>query len=582
MSREPGVYFFYDSKGTVIYVGKALNLHNRLRSYFRKESDDVKTNFLKKHINDFEIILTGSENEALILESILIKKHLPKYNVSLKDDKRYPYICLTTDEPFPRLFITRNLSRKNSKNAYYGPYTDVRYIRETLDDLHKIFKIRSCRLNLPKQKLARPCLEYDIGRCEAPCVEYINEEVYQSRVKALQKFLDGHVSQTMDSLRLEIQEHAQKLEFEIAAQKRDILRGIESLGKKQHVDLKSSDNSDVIGFAVENGEGSFILLRVRKGIMVERRPFFFKGKPEWPLADFWEAFWRDIYIHLEAAVIPEKIFVPVDMEINHTVQRILAERTKRTVSIEFVSGVSNDLIDENDVDFVADAPVEYQKNGQQFTGLLRLAQKNAVMELKEEISRKNFRDKRAALNDIKKHLGLSGLPRLIECFDVSTIQGKHTVASLVSFYDGQPYKKRYRRMQIRSVTDAPDDFAAMHEAVARYLSRLIAEDRTLPDLLLVDGGKGQLSAALSAMNDLGLSEHIPMASLAKRMEEIYLPGYEKPLTWQKSDKGLVLLRAVRDEAHRFAITYHRLLRNKQSLRSALKNQQLDKKNESGK
>lgn len=574
VGNSPGVYLFRDEKENIIYVGKAVQLRNRLRSYFRPlfaedgEASDIKTKFLIQRIYDFETIITDSENEALILESVLIKKHQPRYNVRLKDDKRYPYICVTTGEPYPRLLVTRKINRSltgESKNSYFGPYTDVRYIRQTVDILHKLFKVRSCRLKLPEQKLARPCLEYDLGRCDAPCVDYVSQREYGQQINMLLTFLQGETVSLKKSLREQIEAHVRNLEFEKAAEKRDLLLGLEALGSSQRVDSRTKDNRDIVAAAREGGEFCVVLFRVRNGILIEKKPYFFQGESSFSAADYWHAFWRDIYMSMERDFIPGELYIAGDEPMPEEYRNGLMEKVEQKLVVRNMP-----LSHESDKDSEIEPreTSEIRDNSGQYSdirGLLRLAQRNASMELQEEINKKQFRAKRSALREIALKMGLKHPPQTIECFDISTLQGSYTVASLVSFSYGEPNKKRYRRFKIGSGNGEPNDFASMHEAVSRYFSRLAMEEEPFPDLLLVDGGKGQLKSALQAFEDLGLHGQVPVAGLAKREEQIFVPEQKEPLTWEPGSRGMLLLRSLRDEAHRFAVTYHRKQRERDEL-----------------
>ncbi len=577
LPAHPGVYIMRDLEGTVIYVGKALNLRNRVRSYFRHlyqdspedfilRNLDLKTQFLAQRIDDFETIVTDTETEALVLEAILIKQFKPRFNVRLKDDKRYPYLMVTLSEPFPRIFVTRKTTVARVPDRLFGPYTDVRYVRNLLENLHKLFKIRSCRLKLPEQKLQRPCMEYSIGRCGAPCTDFISREEYREMMDSLVLFLEGKVDRIRETVEGKMKEASASWNFERAAQYRDLLQGLEVIQASQKIDLKSSVDSDIISQHREGGESCFVRFQLRNGRLVDRSHFFFSGSqvPADNDSDFWEAFIRDIYLQASHYDFPEYIVCQQPLQNSEAVSHILSQRSARGVTVLHLGESSN--VGEPALSYGEQNHLERFRS--EWSGLLNLAAKNARLVFQEEQNHKEFQDKRRSLVEIETMLRLPVYPDFMVCFDISHFQGSHNIASVVAFKEGKADPSRYRRMRIRSVQDKADDYSSMHEAVARYLSRLLAEDKALPGLLLIDGGKGQLNAALQAAQDLGLREALSFAALAKREEEIYVPDQAEPLLWPPTSRGLLVLRRLRDEAHRFAVSYHRLLRARARLRSA--------------
>lgn len=586
LNTGPGVYLMRNKQKDIIYIGKAVNLRNRVRSYFRylyqkegldylHQNTDIKSEYLIRNIHDFETIITDSENEALVLESVLIKQHKPRFNVRLKDDKRYPYIRVTLSEEFPRIYITRKLPSEKSRDKVFGPYTDVRYVRRLLENIFRLFKIRSCKLDLPRQKLERPCLEYDMGRCDAPCVDKIDRKRYNEIVQSLILFLEGKVDDVRDYIQKKIEEYSEQWDYERAAQMRDILKGIEVIHQSQKVDFREKLDSDIISYYREGSECCLVRFKLRNGNLVDRSHFIFTGAEGDLASDFMDAFFREVYINSSDQNFPPYIFVkekPLDRELY---ANFLTSKIGQAVTIFTLKEISEDSaftgqVAESNHSYVKDHArnIPTGRSGD-WEGLLNLAERNARLIYEEERNRRDFQDKRKALLEIQKKMQLPAPPELIECFDISNIQGSYNIASLVCFQNGQPNKSRYRRFRIRSVQGKADDFQSMHEAVARHLTRLNAEERPFPDLILIDGGKGQLNAAVQAANDLDLTQRLHFAGIAKREEEIFLPGMSESLNWSNISKGLLLLRRIRDETHRFGITYHRLWRNKSELRSRL-------------
>lgn len=514
-------------------------MRNRVRSYFQKGEDGrYQFSRLVNAIADFDIIVTDSELEALLLESNLIKQNAPRYNVNLRDDKSYPYLRVTA-ELYPRIFLTRKIVRDGSK--YYGPYTDVKALKELLRSLKVIVKIRNCNRAITPEdavnKKYRPCLNYHIGRCAGACAGLISVADYARHVKHFVDLIQGRDSEVIEHLQEQMQKASEEERFEEAAQWRDRLYRIEAFGQRQKVETVDPINRDVIALALEDEDGSAALFQIRSGRIVGKSSFYLNHVFEKPPDEVLEAFLKEYYSRTES--FPEEIFLPAELEDAEVLSEWLSRMAGRRVRIE--------------------VPRIGEK-----ARLVRLAAQNAELSLGElhlQKSKKEF--VHHALKSLQRDLHLPRPPRRIECFDVSNIQGQDAVASMVCFQDARPAKSQYRRFKIRTVAGA-DDFAMMSEAIQRRYKRVLAENQPLPDLVLVDGGKGQLNCAVEVLKGLGL-EGIPAAGLAKRLEEVFLPGFSDPQNIPKNSSALKLLCQVRDEAHRFAVEYHRTLRKKRTL-----------------
>ena len=546
LPKSPGVYLFKDRTGRVIYVGKAKVLRNRVRSYFNKGEDGrYQYHRLVNAIADLEIIVTDSEIEALILESNLIKKNVPYYNVRLRDDKSYPYLKVTKGL-FPRVFLTRKTPKDGSK--YYGPYTDVKELRRFLRTFKGVLKIRHCNRTITPEliesKKYRPCLNYHIGRCAGACSGQISPDDYRRNVRHLINLIHGRDAELVTYLKTEMLEASRQQRFEEAAQWRDRLRQVENFGRQSAVSGLESPllgDRDVIALACEDEDGCAALFQIRSGRIVGRSHFYLSSVFEKPPAEVLEAFLKDYYNRTES--IPEEIFLPLEIDDTPVLTQWLTRRRGRRVRLE--------------VPKIGDK-----------ARLVRLVTRNAELllaDLKLQKSKREFIHH--ALKALQRDLRLPKPPRRIEAFDVSNIQGRDAVASMVCFKDAKPLKSEYRRFRIRTVEGA-DDFAMMGEAVERRYKRISAEKKPLPDLVLIDGGKGQLNRAVKILNELGLDK-IPAIGLAKKLEEVFLPGYPEPQNIPKNSSGLKLLCHIRDEAHRFAIDYHRNLRKKRTLAGEL-------------
>ena len=535
-----GVYILKNVKGKPIYVGKAKSLRDRVRSYFRDDSSHHKPPEMTKAIADFETIVTNSESEALILESNLIKEYSPRYNIRLRDDKTYPYIKVTIGEPFPRVFVTRRLLRDGSR--YFGPYADVGHMRRALRAIKKLYTIRSCHYDLPKQAPPRPCLDYYIGRCKAPCVDYQSEADYREMIDEVLLVLQGHTGRLARKLAERMAEAAQSLEFERAAEMRDVLIGLEELERRQlAIDPKGGD-IDTVALAQDGDEACGVILKVREGKLLGREAHFLGNVQGEDGGAILSAFVARYYLPQQE--IAKELLIPIDFSDRDAVQAHLSDRAGRSFKIRIPRrGAKRELV-------------------------LR-AEENARHLLEERRLLEGQAEKRAppALYSLRDALNLEWVPRAIIGFDISNIQGSDSVGAAVWFENGRPLKNEYRRFKIESV-EGIDDYAAMQEIVERYFKRRLEDQKRLPDLVLVDGGKGQLSAAAQALERVGVPD-LPLVSLAKREELVFSLDRSDPLRLSRREPELQLLQQVRDEAHRFGIEYHRLRRSRRTLHSEL-------------
>ena len=546
LPARPGVYLMKDAVGSILYVGKAKSLRPRVRSYFAASADhSLKTRELVRRIADFETIVLDSEAEALILENNLIKEHRPRFNISLKDDKTYPYIKVTVQERFPRVYVTRRLERDGAR--YFGPYTDVRRIRQALDVVKKLYTIRSCHYDLPREAPARPCLDYHIGRCKAPCLALQPEEDYREMVEEILDILGGHTRRAAGRIREQMEAAAAELVFERAAELRDALGQLERLESRQKVlDVQGADR-DVVGFARDGDAGCGVVLRIREGKLLGREVQFLSNLDGESNAAAIAALATRFYAPRtleEHPEVPDEILFPEDFEDRQALETLLRERLGLAVRVRI------------------------PQRGDKLS-LIELAEQNARHLLEEWKLIGNAAQTRApdALYELQEVLELGLVPRVIVCFDVSHTQGTETVASAVIFTNGEPNKAEYRKFRIKGDW-GNDDFRSMHEVVFRYFSRIVQEDGVRPDLVLIDGGKGQLGASRKALEELDLGQQA-VASLAKRDEEVFVPGRGEPIRLPRRSPALRLLQRMRDEAHRFAITYNRKLRSKRTVRSEL-------------
>ena len=551
-----GVYLYKNAEGEIIYVGKAKNLRSRVASYFRDDSlADAKTGTLLREAVDVDYIVVANEHEALALENNLIKQRQPRFNILLRDDKTYPYVKLTLGERFPRVYVTRRLRKDGS--SYYGPYFPTSLAYRIVDLIHRNFLVPSCKVDLTRYHL-RPCLQYYIKRCLGPCVEELTTpEIYQEAVRDVKLFLEGRATDLSHSLRGRMESAAESQEYERAARYRDLISTVEQLQEKQRIASVEGDDADVFGYHFENGMLAVNLFHMRGGRVLDRREFFWEELPELDLAtgalarpagqssagdanrsfapgEFFSALLKQLYIG--QPYVPRNIYVPADFEDRETLGDLLSEQ---------VAGKNARAARVNIL-----VPQRGEKRS-----LIDLAANNAKQSYDQRfrVMKPNIKAIQEALQDA---LGLPELPRRIECFDISHIQGAETVASMVVWEDGQMKKSDYRKFIIRSV-EGVDDFASMREVVTRRYQRVQEENKPMPSLVLIDGGLGQLHAAAEALESLGIINQ-PLAAIAKREEIIYVQGQEnEPVVLDHHSPVLHLVQQVRDEAHRFAVTFHR-------------------------
>lgn len=541
MPKLPGSYQFYDNKGTVIYVGKAKNLFKRVRSYFIS-NDSIKVNVMVPKIAKIECIVVDSEIEALILESELIKKYKPRYNVLLKDDKKFPYFVITEEE-YPRITVVRKANKNPIKGKYFGPYTDSRAMWATLEVIERIFPLKKCKK--PKFN-SRPCLYYDMGQCMAPCQRLITPEDYKKILKDVELFLTGRRSELLKVLKKQMELASNNLEFEKAAKYRNSYNDIEKTMEKQKiVSENTKQNNDYIGVMREGNIFCAAVLEIREGCLVNKKDFDFKGIQTEDKTDYKEiikAIMREYYSIVDDINIPKNIIVQELPDEKEIYEAWLSERKGANVKI-------------------TEAKTEKDKE------ILSLAQKNSIYNL-EQIKLKNLSDIQNDYNEvgayIKEKLGLKKFPHIVECYDISHIQGTNTVASGVVFENGFPKKSLYKKYKLKTIEKGEvNDFKSMNEILQRRFKRITEKNDYTPDLIIIDGGKGQLSSAYKAMKDYGLD--IDMVSLAKREEEVFLPNKKTSVIFPINSGALYFFQRIRDEAHRFAITFHRQLRNKNML-----------------
>ena len=540
LPESPGCYLYYDETDTVIYVGKAKNLKKRIKSYFRKTVDRLKTQILVSHIERLEYILTDSEAEALILESQLIKKHKPKYNILLKDDKKYPYF-LITDEEYPRITVVRKKNINPDKGRYYGPYTDARAMYSTLDFLKKIFPLKQCKT--PKFR-NRPCIYYDIGRCMAPCQNKISSEEYKNIIAQAELFLKGKQSELLKKLMEQIQKYSDSEQFEKAARLRDSYYDMQKTLERQKVVTENTKlNEDVLYFLYENGIFIAVVMNIREGRLIDKKQFAYPNTFDEDLTLLIETFLKDYYSSIQLD-FPDKI-----------ISSHLEVLDKKTYE-EWLNILSGKNV-----------KITYGKT-QKGVELLNLAEKNAqnLMDTTKIEETNKLKDNFNEVGSyIVEKLGLSNFPYRMECYDISHIQGTNTVASMVVFVNGVSKKSEYRKFKVNSTEGKPDDFLSMKEVLTRRFNNLGKKGWDKPDLIIIDGGKGQLSSVMQIVQEMGITG-IDFVSLAKREEEIFKPHKSKPVVFPKNSNALFLFQRIRDEAHRFAITYHRKLRSKQSIK----------------
>ena len=553
LPTQPGVYMMRGARGQVLYVGKSASLRNRVRSYFGAQASTAfRTRELVSQIKDFEYIVTESEQEALLLENSLIKQHKPRFNARLKDDKTYPYIKVDLDEPFPRIYVTRSTSRDNGR--YFGPFASAGSVRKTLDLLNRLFPYRSCTKTITGND-DRPCLEYFIKRCVAPCTGYVNQDEYRLVINQILLFLEGKTREVVTELKSAMKDASDQLEFERAAALRDRLRAIERVYEGQKVVGMGREDLDAVAVAYGNNEAWVEVFFVRHGNLIGRDNFIMEGTQDDQLPSILSQFAKQFYD--SASHVPRRVLVHARPEDEALILEWL--RAKRQGPVEFAvprRGAKKRLVD------------MVQENAEQGLEQLKLKWQGDSDLMAE------------AMAELQEQLSLPRLPKRIECFDISHIQGTNTVASMSVMENGKPRSGHYRKFRIKTV-EGNDDFGSIREVINRRFKRLKnAIDGQvkagakpdsfdqMPDLVLIDGGKGQLSSALEAMLYQGLRE-IPLASLAKKNEELFVPDSPEPIVLPRNSRALFLVQRARDEAHRFAVTYHRTARQKSSIKSAL-------------
>ncbi|MBC7232535.1 MAG: excinuclease ABC subunit UvrC [Chloroflexi bacterium] len=553
LPTKPGVYLMKDAAGQVIYVGKAVNLRNRVRSYFHAYNGQTpKIRRLVDHIADFDFIVTGSELEALILECNLIKKYRPRYNVRLKDDKRYPYIKISLQEPFPRIYTVRHMQDDGAR--YFGPYTSAKAVQQTMELLRKLFPYLTCKREITG-KDQRACLYYHIGRCAGPCIGAISREDYRALIEQIVLFLEGKQERIIHDLEQEMQKAAEALDFERAAVLRDQVQALQRVVERQKIVSATRSDEDVIAFAREDGQACVQTFFIRGGKLIGREYFILTGTQDEDDLEVMTSFVKQFYD--EAAYIPPTILLQHDIEEAQVIEEWLRQKRGTRVAIR----------------------VPRRGKGR---ALVQMAAENAaetLAHLRAQWAADQARQV-TALDELQKYLHLAQAPTRIECYDISNIQGTSATGSMVVFVKGVPRKSEYRRFRIKTVSGA-DDYAMLQEVLRRRFKRAksqaveqkqVSEEEggwgVMPDLVIVDGGKGQLRAALGVMGEMGVG-NIPAIGLAKQREEVFVPGRSDPLLLPRDSEALYLLQRVRDEAHRFAIGYHRRLRERSGLASTL-------------
>ena len=554
LPAKPGIYQFRNTAGKIIYVGKAKNLRNRVRSYFRSQQQHSgKTLVLVSHITDFEVIITSSEVEALILENNLIKELKPRYNVNLKDDKTYPYLVIT-NEPFPRIFLTRQLKRDGS--TWFGPYTEARQLRSILDFIGSIFPVRSCKYRLSEENITskkyKVCLDYHIHKCKGPCEGLVPEEEYLTMIREITRLLKGKTSSMIRSLSDTMQVLASELKFEQAAEIKTQLESLKRYADRQKMVAGDGLDRDVFAVAAAENEGCGVVFKIREGKLLGSQHIYINNTNGETDAELQARVVEKYYLET-LELIPDEILL----------QEALAADEEDALRAYIVEKQKEENQEKKNIRFLV--PQIGEK-----AHLVEMCRQNARHHLEEYLIQKQKRGEIArehyGLTALKELLHLPKIPQRIECFDNSHLQGTDYVSSMVCFEKGKPKKSDYRKFKLQTF-EGSDDYAAMKEVIQRRYAGSLAKDLPLPDLIVVDGGKGQVNTAYLTLNDLGVS--IPVIGLAKRIEEIFTPQHNDPFNLPKTSPALKLLQQLRDEAHRFAITYHRKLRSKRTLQTEL-------------
>ena len=534
LPTTPGVYLWRDKYQRIIYVGKAINLRNRVRSYVQQDVNrSVKVTAMMRRAWDVETIQTKTEMEALILEATLIKEHHPKYNIMLRDDKTYPYVKITVQEDFPRLFMTRRLERDGAK--YFGPFTDVTAVHHVLRILRSYYPLRTCK----SMKVERPCLQYHMHYCEGPCMKYVTVEAYRRYIDDIVALFEGKQVQVIQEITSKMEQASEDLEFELAAKYRDDLLSIQKVQEKQRMVTQRGD-MDVLGMAIDGPMACIQLFFIRSGRLLGRENYFVQHEgdsPELVMTEFIKQYYGG------STFIPKELLLPMDS-------------VDRELFSEWFSSMKGQQVE------VSVPQRGYKKD------LIKMAEENAQNFLAERRRQWQYTiDKSGgAVKKLAEVLDLPRLPERMECYDISHMQGAETVASMVVFEGGKPAKREYRRFKLKTVQGKPDDFASMAEIMERRYGN--EKDWPMPDLIIIDGGKGQLNAALPVIRAMGVTD-VPVISLAKRIEEVFVEGESESIILEHHTPELQLLQQIRDEAHRFAITYHRRLRGKRNLESVL-------------
>ena len=543
LPAKPGVYQFFNDKGKVIYVGKANNLRSRVKSYFHSKTSNAKTEVLVSKISDLELVVTDSEVEALVLENNLIKENKPRYNVNLKDDKSFPFIKVT-NEPYPRIFSTRRVIRDGSK--YFGPYTSVKSMKSALRMINQIFKIRSCKYDINDESIAKKkykvCLDYHIKKCDGPCEGLVSEKDYNEMVDEVVKVIRGRTDDLIKELDKKMKSSSENMEFEKAAGIRDKIDQLKIISSKQKVVSNDFEDRDVISVAFEDKDSACSVFNIRSGKLVGKKQLRLSLSGSEELEEIYNSATRFYYgDHVE---VPREILFEVEPTEKELLEEWLNQRSEKKVKI-------------------------FIPQRGELKALILMCKENANLQLKEIQLQKMKKEGNVpyALSSLQRDLRLKQLPRRIECFDISNIQGSDSVASMVVFIDGKPKKSEYKKFIIKEV-EGPDDFASMQEVIRRRYTRLLENKEPFPELIMVDGGKGQLSSAVQILNSLGIKQY-NIIGLAKRLEEVFFPEKSEPESISKTSSGLKLLQQIRDEAHRFAITFHRVRRSKRTFATEL-------------
>jgi len=537
LPERPGVYLFKDAKSQVLYIGKGASLRSRVRSYFQESrARDPKTDALVGQIRDLDFIVTDNELEALILESNLVKRHRPRYNIILRDDKHYPFLKLTTNEDFPRLMVARRVQKDGA--TYFGPFYPATAMRETLRLVRQLFPLRTCRIKIDG-RLERPCIQYYIHRCKAPCTGWETKEGYWQTVRDVQRFLEGKDQDLTKDLTREMEVAAAEMKFERAAVLRDQIQALNTVRERQKIISTDDVDQDIIGVVRQGSDACVQLFFVRRGRLLGRESFFFDKVSGWSDGEILGAFIRQFYAR--NVTPPPEILVSEEIPESELTVEWLRRRREGRVELQ--------------------APRRGKKRE-----FVQMAEENAALALQTHLLGKDNRQQ-VILEDLRRALNLPAPPNRIEGFDISNILGSEAVGSMVVWENGAMKKEDYKRFKIRSVQGA-DDYAMLEEVLSRRYARALEEGAVLPDLILLDGGRGQLNTGVKVLEALGL-DWLPTVSLAKREEEVYTPESLQPLVLDLTSPGLLTLRKIRDEAHRFAVSYHKKLRGRRTIQSVL-------------